>query len=89
MTDIAKTAGLGRQSLYKALSPDGNPEFATVVLKALGPRLSVACEQVSRGRPGKADPALRGAAAEVRGTAVKSIRPRPPRGAASRPAQRA
>jgi DNA-binding phage protein len=29
---------------YKALSPDGNPEFATVarVLKALGLRLSVA-----------------------------------------------
>ena len=36
--------GLGRANLYKALSPDGNPEFATVarVLKALGLRLSVA-----------------------------------------------
>lgn len=44
MTDIAKAAGLSRSSLYKALSPDGNPEFATVasVLKALGLRLSVA-----------------------------------------------
>jgi probable addiction module antidote protein len=44
MTDIAKEAGLSRSSLYKALSPDGNPEFATVasVLKALGLRLSVA-----------------------------------------------
>src|SRR6266478_5688772 len=30
MTDIAKEAGLGRSSLYRALSPDGNPEFATV-----------------------------------------------------------
>jgi probable addiction module antidote protein len=52
MTDIAKTAGLGRQSLYKALSPEGNPEFATVanVLKALGLRLSVAGQPVSRGK---------------------------------------
>jgi probable addiction module antidote protein len=46
MTEIAQEAGLSRSSLYKALSPDGNPEFATVagVLKALGLRLSVVCE---------------------------------------------
>jgi probable addiction module antidote protein len=38
MTQIAKDAGLGRESLYKALSPDGNPEFATImkVIAALG-----------------------------------------------------
>ena len=44
MTEIAAAAGLGRANLYKALSPEGNPEFATVarVLKALGLRLSVA-----------------------------------------------
>lgn len=38
MTRIARKAGLGRESLYKALSPDGNPEFATVlrVVEALG-----------------------------------------------------
>jgi probable addiction module antidote protein len=44
MTEIAQAAGLGRANLYKALSPDGNPEFATVarVLKAPGLRLSVA-----------------------------------------------
>jgi probable addiction module antidote protein len=44
MSEIAQAAGLGRANLYKALSPDGNPEFATVakVLKALGLRLSVA-----------------------------------------------
>jgi len=46
MTEIAREAGLGRTSLYRALSPDGNPEFATVasVLKAMGLRLSVARE---------------------------------------------
>lgn len=44
MTEIAEAAGLGRTNLYKALSPEGNPEFATVakVLKALGLRLRIA-----------------------------------------------
>lgn len=44
MTRIAREAGLGRESLYKALSPGGNPEFATVmkVLDALGLRLHAA-----------------------------------------------
>ena len=41
MTKIAQRAGLGRESLYKALSQDGNPELATVlrVVRALGLRL--------------------------------------------------
>lgn len=41
MADIARETGLGRESLYKALSPEGNPEFATVlkVVKALGLKL--------------------------------------------------
>lgn len=49
MTDIARTAGLGRESLYKALKPGGNPSFATVlkVIKALGLALRVGnCEAV-------------------------------------------
>jgi probable addiction module antidote protein len=43
MTRIARDAGLGRESLYKALSLEGNPEFATVqkVIRALGLRLRV------------------------------------------------
>jgi probable addiction module antidote protein len=41
MSEIARGAGMGRESLYKALSPDGNPELATVlkVLRSLGLRL--------------------------------------------------
>jgi len=41
VTQIARETGLGRESLYKALSPEGNPEFATVlkVVRALGLRL--------------------------------------------------
>ena len=44
MSQIAQAAGLGRESLYKALSPEGNPEFATVlkVIRALGLKLKVA-----------------------------------------------
>ena len=41
MAMIAKDTGLGRESLYKALSPGSKPRFDTVlkVLKALGDRL--------------------------------------------------
>ena len=43
MTDIARQAGLSRESLYKALSGEGHPQFETInlVLKALGLRLRV------------------------------------------------
>ena len=41
MSQLARDTGLGRESLYKALSPEGNPEISTVlkVIKALGLRL--------------------------------------------------
>ncbi|WP_371136116.1 addiction module antidote protein [Devosia sp.] len=44
MTEVAKQAGLSRASLYKALSPDGHPEFATVlkVVHALGLKMTIA-----------------------------------------------
>jgi probable addiction module antidote protein len=51
MSQLARDTGLTREGLYKALSPDGNPTFATVtkVAKALGFKLTVqpvisACE---------------------------------------------
>jgi probable addiction module antidote protein len=44
MTQIARETGLSRESLYKALSAEGNPEFGTVlrVMQALGLKLTVA-----------------------------------------------
>jgi probable addiction module antidote protein len=41
MTQVAKDAGLSRESLYRALSAGGNPSFATVlkVANALGMKL--------------------------------------------------
>jgi probable addiction module antidote protein len=48
MSQIARDTGLGRESLYKALSPEGNPEFATVlkVVRALGLKLHAEPEHV-------------------------------------------
>jgi len=41
MSQLARDTGLGRESLYKALSGEGNPSFATVlkVVNALGLQL--------------------------------------------------
>ena len=48
MSQIARETGLGRESLYKALAPGGNPEFATVlkVVRALGLQLHVGAGDV-------------------------------------------
>jgi probable addiction module antidote protein len=46
MTQVAREAGLSRESLYKALSENGNPSFATIlkVARALGVRLHAMAE---------------------------------------------
>lgn len=43
MTDLSRQTGLPRQTLYKALSGEGNPELATIakVADALGYKLSL------------------------------------------------
>jgi probable addiction module antidote protein len=43
MAQIARDTGLGRESLYKALTPGGKPRYDTVlkVLRALGVKLNV------------------------------------------------
>ena len=43
MSQLARDTGLAREGLYKALSGNGNPEFATImkVIKALGLKLHV------------------------------------------------
>ena len=48
MSQIARETGLGRESLYKALSAEGNPEFATVlkVIEALGLQLRAVAGKV-------------------------------------------
>ncbi|MEX1034839.1 MAG: addiction module antidote protein [Sneathiella sp.] len=42
MSQLARDAGMSREGLYKALSEDGNPSFATIlkVAHALGLRLN-------------------------------------------------
>jgi probable addiction module antidote protein len=51
MAEVARAAGLNRESLYRALSENGNPEFGTMlgVFRALGLELAA--------RPAKAKPA--------------------------------
>lgn len=43
MAKVAKAAGVPRESLYRALSADGNPRFSTLqaILRAAGFKLSV------------------------------------------------
>jgi probable addiction module antidote protein len=49
MIDVAKAAGLNRESLYKALRPGAHPRFETVqaVLRALGVKLTVSSRATS------------------------------------------
>jgi len=53
---VAVTAGISRESLYRALSPKGNPTLKTLVavLKTLGLRLSIVDEQKARSKQKKA-----------------------------------
>ena len=57
MTLLAQESGLGRESLYKALSPGRKPQYATVmkIMNALGVRFNVC--SIPRG--GDRKPAVR------------------------------
>jgi probable addiction module antidote protein len=57
MSQIARDAGLGRESLYKSLSSSGNPELATVLRVisiacdfGVGP--AIACQRYRQGEDG-------------------------------------
>ena len=52
MAVVDRETGLGRESLYKSLSADGNPEFSIVVkvVRALGLRLRVETVLEASGR---------------------------------------
>jgi len=52
MAEVAKSAGLNRESLYKALGETGNPEFATVmrIVRAMGLTLSVSPTEARRSK---------------------------------------
>jgi probable addiction module antidote protein len=74
MTAIARRTGLGRQSLYKALSPEGRPEFNTVlkVVRALGLTLTVA--------PSVRKPAPRAKLRNIVGAQNRGVRNPSPKG---------
>lgn len=71
MSTIARKAGLSRESLYKALAPDGNPRLSTIlsVLSALGLTLRVDLKS----SPHHAEPmAVRERSAPYRGSVTRS-----------------
>ena len=47
MTQLAQEVGITREGLYKALGPEGNPSFATVlrITRALGMQIRVAYQE--------------------------------------------
>lgn len=50
MAQLARDTGLSREGLYKALSPEGNPEFSTVVRVINGLGLKMHAASLSSGR---------------------------------------
>jgi probable addiction module antidote protein len=79
MSRVARLTGLGRESLYKALSPGGNPELATVlrVIAALGMRLTVASVEPAPPAPAGQRAARRTSPARPRPTLKPVPGPRP------------
>jgi probable addiction module antidote protein len=59
MSELARKTGLTREGLYKALSGEGNPSFATVakVAGALGLRVSFQPVRARRGKSKRVAPA--------------------------------
>lgn len=51
MTQIAREAGVTREALYRALSPEGDPRLSTLlgVVRALGLKLSAALDVSAAG----------------------------------------
>ena len=49
ISQLARDTGMSREGIYKALSEDGNPSFATVakIARALGLRIAVAPERTA------------------------------------------
>jgi probable addiction module antidote protein len=70
MTSVAKQAGVTREALYKALSPEGDPKLTTLlgVAKALGIKLTAAPVVT---RPGRRSPHRAKAGARHKGRARK------------------
>lgn len=61
MSEIARSTGLGRESLYKALSGSSNPAFATInrVITSLGLRMAVTPSRRSSRTRARRGPASR------------------------------
>ena len=69
MANVAKAAGLGRESLYKTLAPGAHPRFETIraVLRALNVNVSLVVKTTPSVKPAKAKPRAAKAVAPWKG----------------------
>jgi probable addiction module antidote protein len=79
MSEVARSAGLGRESLYKTLQADAQPRFATVrkVMAALGVQLAVVATKKPAAKKRAMtlrSPKIRSGAASVKKTAAKPVK---------------
>ena len=79
MSQIARETGVAREALYKALSPKGNPELATVVrvLQSMGLELSVRPRKLAAEAGSTARAALAKRAAGKKAAVKKRVSSRP------------
>lgn len=63
LAKVAADAGISRESLYRSLSPKGNPTFKTLtaIVNAMGLRLSVVEKKPAAKKRAKAKPARKAA----------------------------
>lgn len=68
MTRIAAASGMSRESLYKSLHREGNPEFSTIlkVFDAIGLRLAAQPIKATKARKRRADGRVRAASTKRR-----------------------
>jgi probable addiction module antidote protein len=77
MSAIARDAGVGRESLYKALSGEGNPEFGTIVKVLSALHLALSVKPLAVMEPSRHDVVCRdqaSVAAARQGTKVQTSR---------------
>ena len=66
MAQVARDAGLGRESLYKALAPGAKPRFETVLKVAKALEVRFTAEPVTRAPSARSNSALKRSRARLR-----------------------
>ena len=75
MTQVARDAGLGRESLYKALAPGSHPRFETInaILRAVGVSIVARAAKIVKVKKTGSKTGSKTAAAKVKKLAAKKL----------------